>query len=497
MSEIHASTTNSDDNGTSIHAPALPNDIIMQDVNDQEDTKALIQDDGSGEEENEDEEDAVSVSTMIRNGGEPFETLRLKVAGLAAKVFHKKNSEVAIAQMKGGANNRVIGVTIIPKSKRFTLRWLKLFLQPHQRKSTTEPDSYVVRIPRTGVEGEDVVGAMGEDMKKEVAILNTVKSRLALPTPQVVHYDLTTDNIFERPYMIQKRLPGKNLQNQLWGELNTEQKKSVVKQVANLPSIIASVQGPAGDISVRNLYRPCDMPILTDRFSTSAFYDQPASRQASMCKPLDFLLERINFWRAYQTEHMGFCFEDLWDSFEIISHSLDKYGLLKGPCVLVHGDLQPYNLLAEIRSNNEVDITGVIDWDSAIIAPEFMAYIAPFWSWMPHEAASLTSAEEETFCLGVKPRTEAEKEIKQTFKDNASDEYKKYAFSMEAVIARRMFYILQNGIYGTWLMSEAQSLIVHYRELHPEDGIEFDDATEDEIEKARIAIAQYKAGYKD
>jgi len=287
--------------------------------------------------------------------------------------------------------------------------------------------------------------------------------------------------------MIQERLPGRNLQNQLWNELNREQKKSVVKQVANLPSIIASVQGPAGSISVDNLSRSCDLPLLTNRFSTSASHGQPSSRRATIHKPLDFLLERIDFWRAYQTESMEFCFEEIWDAFEVISHSLAKHGILDGPCVLVHCDLKPYNILAEICSDNEAKITGVIDWDSAVLAPEFMAYPAPFWSWLPDEVSDQTDADEEAFGLGVKPCTDEEKAIKQMFEDCASDTYKKYAFSMEAIIARRMFHILQNGIQGPWLMSEAQSIIVHYRELHPEDGIEYEDASEDEVAK------EYKA----
>jgi len=244
--------------------------MFMQDVDGREEVETLQQDEDDAEADSDDADDSVSVCATIRYGQEPFKTFQQKISELAGKVFHKKQSDIIIEQMKGGCNNRVFGVTISPKLKKFTLKWLKSCLCPRPRNVTTESETYVVRVPRVEVIGDNAARSMREDMKQEAAILETVKSRLSLPTPQVVHYDLTTDNIFERPYMIQKRLPGKNLQNQLWNELNTEQKKSVMKQVANLPSIIASVQGPAGSISIDNLSRSCDLLLLTNRFSTSA-----------------------------------------------------------------------------------------------------------------------------------------------------------------------------------------------------------------------------------
>ena len=464
----------------------------MQDINDQEGANTVQKDKELEGAAYADEDDAVSECATIVNGGEPFETFQHKVSEHASKIFHKKQSDITIKKMKGGTYNRVVGVTISSKVQKFTLEWFKSCLRRLQGIASVDSKSYIIRIPRVKVTGENAVRSMRDDMEQEVAILKTVQSQLPLPTPQVVSYDLTTDNVFERPYMVQKRIPGKNLQIQLWDQLNLEQKKSVVKQVANLPSIIASLQGPAGNLSCDNLSRTSVLSVITNKFHKPAYDKQSTPRLATTHKPLEFLLECINHWRAYQTAKQGFCFEELWDAFEIIANSLEKHGFLNGPCVLVQRDLKPYNLLAEIRSDTEVEITGVIDCDSAVIAPEFMAYPAPFWSWLPDDAADRTTADEEVFCLSAKPCTEDGKAIKQTFEENVSEKYKMYSFSMQAILARRMFLVLHDGIFGPWMMSETQNIIVHYIELHPEDGVEYEDASEDEVAKAQIAISQYK-----
>ncbi|KAI1515629.1 Phosphotransferase enzyme protein [Pyrenophora tritici-repentis] len=510
MSTFHISTTVglANNKDASPHVSDFPKDTIIKDIHEQEVANATEQDEnGEGYEKNEDTDDddddddggddAASECPTILNGEEPFETFQHKVREQASKLFQKQQSDVVITQMKGGTYNRVVGVTISSKLPKYTLAWLKSCLSARRKNATIDSTSYIIRIPRTEATGDDSIGSLADDMKQGVAILNTVKSCLSLPTPEVVSYDLTTDNVFGRPYMVQKRLPGKNLQFELWNRLNLEQKKSVVKQVANLPSIIASIQGPAGDISSDNLSCAPNLPILIDKFHKLAYSNQPTPGRATTGKPLKFLLECINHWRAYQTAKQGFCFEDVWDAFEIIAKSLEKHGILDGPCVLVHRDLEPYNLLAEIRSDTEVNITAVIDWDFAVIAPEFMAYPAPFWSWLPDNITEQAAGDEEVFCLSVKPNNRDAQVIKQTFDANTSEKHKMYAFSMEAILARRMFVILHDGIFGPWPMSEATSIIVHYRELHPEDGIEYDNVSEYEVEKARMAIAQYRAGYED
>jgi hypothetical protein len=77
----------------------------------------------------------------------------------------------------------------------------------------------------------------------------------------------------------------------------------------------------------------------------------------------DISVER---WRAFQTA-AGFCFEEIWDSFIAVSQGPQTSGFLGGPCFLIHGGFREYNILVEVRDSQNVEITGIMDWDEAII----------------------------------------------------------------------------------------------------------------------------------
>ncbi|CAG5169910.1 uncharacterized protein ALTATR162_LOCUS7100 [Alternaria atra] len=440
------------------------------------------EDNGDQQQHHESQDDVVSIAAMILQDQEPFETFQHKVVELAAKQFPRSPKDIAIYQMKGGSYNRVVGVIISSKPKKSGLHWfLRRCLGARGKKATPKLEPYIVRIPRTRYEDEDPAATMARHMERKVAILKTVGSRLPSPVPKVFSYDLTTTNVFERPYMIQTRLPGRNLWLELWSQLNEQQKKYVAKHITDLAPVIASVEGLAGNISSGNLSRPSTSSIYVDAFYTQAYDDQQTCKPTLTRKPIDHLLERCEQWRACERS-TGFCFEEIWDGFGAISKALEIRDFLYGSCVLVHGDLKPYNLLAEVRNETEVDITGVIDWDSAIIAPEFMAYRAPFWLWTPEDMDS-EKADEETMA-SFEPISEEGQGLKQVFLENASEKYKLYAFAPEAMLARRMFHILQESLRSAWEFEEAKNVIRKWNELHPEDGVQYPDSDTDSISDA-------------
>ncbi|KAL1795197.1 hypothetical protein ACET3X_007013 [Alternaria dauci] len=416
----------------------------------------------------EPDDDVASIATTIRYKQEPFETFQYKVAKFATEHFRKSPKDITIHRMKGGSYNRVIGITVASKLKQFSLFWfLRRCFGARKETLATKFDAYILRIPRMSFEGDNYVEDMAESMKHELAILETVSSRLPLPVPKVFSYDLTTTNMCERPFMIQTRLPGQNLRLELWRQLNIRQKQCVVERITDFAAVIASIEGPAGNISSENLSRPSTSSICVDTFSTPAYNDQPTHKPALARKPIDHLLEQCERWRAWERS-TGFCFEEVWDGFAAIARALEMRGFLDGPCVLVHGDLKPYNLLAEVCNETEVDITGVIDWDSAIMAPEFMAYRAPFWLWTPDD---MDSDEDEEIMATFEPVEEEGKKLKQVFLKNASEKYKLYAFAPEAMLARRMFFILKESLRSDWEFEEAKSVIREWIELHPEDDV--------------------------
>jgi aminoglycoside phosphotransferase (APT) family kinase protein len=44
-----------------------------------------------------------------------------------------------------------------------------------------------------------------------------------------------------------------------------------------------------------------------------------------------------------------------------------------------HGDFHPRNILAQVVDDDIVGVVGIIDWDAAGFAPDFVAFEAPCW----------------------------------------------------------------------------------------------------------------------
>ncbi|OAL52150.1 APH-domain-containing protein [Pyrenochaeta sp. DS3sAY3a] len=399
-------------------------------------------------------EDTASETSTIAFEQEPFELMKSKVEELITHKLARVPSEIQIERMEGGAYNRVIGASVVPRhSTRFCTHWFyerlcRLFGMADNRDSS----KYIVRIPRGETEGI---------ITSQVAVLHAIAPRLSFPVPQVVAYNDSYDNHLGRPYMIQERLPGQALSN-IWDALNLQQKKSVVKRYAELVSEIVSVEAVPGEISDRNLTAETGDPLHIDKMDRrgGAAYE-PAKPQTSA----EFMITLLRFWRGLDDEQHSWLHE-IWDGLIAITHSLDQRGFLALPTALFHPDLCEYNLLAQIRGAEEVEITGVIDWDDAVIAPTFMAYRAPTWLWMPGD----TDYEDDSL-VNDEPVTEEDRKLKAYFLEHASEDYRRHAFSPESILARRMFYILEHGMSSDYAMDMAKDIIREWNKLHSEDVV--------------------------
>ncbi|KAH8707080.1 hypothetical protein GQ44DRAFT_831133 [Phaeosphaeriaceae sp. PMI808] len=373
-------------------------------------------DGGSQSPTNDDAKSESSTNFFEDFGYEPFETFRNKIADLSTKYFE---SDVKIEHMHGGTFYRVVAVSGFAKSEKS-----HCFGCP-------KPEKYVILSPR------DYEGEIDDD----VTSLKFVNLHVSLPTPRIIAYDRTRENAVKQPYLILERLPGEDL-SRLWKTLNMAQKHSIAKQVATFAPTIALTNGPLGfptvSPAVSPTASPTEKPILAREFPIS---DGPRNRTTSTQEPaLTHLLNQIKLFRADELKD-GMSFEQVWNGFEVICHALKARGFLDGPCVLVHPFLcHISNIIAAVASDVHADITGVIDWNEAIFAPEFMAYQPPYWMWTSE--ADLFMKTEKDY-VDVEPDTEEGRALKQDFIDSATEIYLKFAFAPEAVIARQMFPILQ------------------------------------------------------
>ncbi|KAF1952775.1 hypothetical protein CC80DRAFT_571559 [Byssothecium circinans] len=414
---------------------------------------------------NNTEDDSASETSTIAYDHvdhEAFETFQTKVAQLAAEIF-PQGSTIAIDRMKGGSSNRVIGLTVSPpRTRKFVPKWIARYFQ--RRRSSNKQDGstkYILRIPRFDVNA----------LEWEVAALNVIASRLPLPTPKVVKYDVTKHNALGKPYMLQEQLPGHNL-SAVADELNLEQWKCVAKSVTEISSTIAAFTSlSAGEMSLDNLSTAQSSDVHIEKFcvphrgTTSEDFSKPNTWPAMPQDPLSFMLEQCERWREYQIS-AGVCWDHVWDGFSEISKSLHERGFLDGPFCLAHGDLLGYNFLVDVKDSATVEVTGVLDWDTAVFAPKFMAYRAPFWLWTDDDVDSYEEDDEDK--ATVEPEGEKEKALKRVFEAEASEEFKKFAFAPEAMLARRMFAILKGGMFSGQAVQEAEDILSEWEDLSSE-----------------------------
>ncbi|KAL8870722.1 MAG: hypothetical protein Q9198_007567 [Flavoplaca austrocitrina] len=74
--------------------------------------------------------------------------------------------------------------------------------------------------------------------------------------------------------------------------------------------------------------------------------------------------------------------EPVDDRLTTVAKDLDAIGMFKDSYfTLYHLDLHPYYIIVDVQSDGAANITGVLDWDSAVFAPDFVVCTPPSWIW--------------------------------------------------------------------------------------------------------------------
>lgn len=141
---------------------------------------------------------------------ESFDTYKLKVLQLCKDIGY---GEASIERMKGGSFNRVFG--------------LRVSLAPLR--------NYVLRVPRWAMDDEESV-----IIRDQAAVLVYVARYSFLRVPPVLAYDSTKDNALASQYVLQGRLPGRELQEVYYG-LPLSEKLKITSLVADLLLKIESI----------------------------------------------------------------------------------------------------------------------------------------------------------------------------------------------------------------------------------------------------------------
>ena len=110
---------------------------------------------------------------------------------------------------------------------------------------------------------------------------------------------------------------------------------------------------------------------------------------------------------------------------------------------LSHLDLAANNITVEVHLDNTITVTGVLDVDSACLAPTFVSCYLPWWLW-EDETQPGDALEDETQSKRPPPDPEL-LEIKRIFEEIIGDNLLRYAYHPDFRLARRLFKIACHG----------------------------------------------------
>lgn len=390
---------------------------------------------------------------------EPYDTFKDKCLELMLGIFHGGAvNDITIQRMTGGGYNRIIGANVYKpeKTNRFCIGSFKKLLENClgiRARKLRSYDEYILRIPRFASDASEI--------PYHAATINFMSSRLNYSLPEMVLYSVKEDNPIGRGYSLERRLSGTSLQR-LWDEvLNLEQKKNAARAILRITSEITSItHSCAGIISPSNTNMDFKANPKLEHFPIGGI----TGESIPLAKPQttkEFMLEQIE--RRKKLDPNFECTIDVHDALSGVINKLYDLGFLpdEDEFCFYHLDFQPRNMLAEV-DGDQVKITGLLDWDSAMFVPKFMAKRPPYWMWQEPE----THDDEEQQALRVPDKGE-DIELKKVFEDCADAENLRYAFGKEYVIARRIFHTILQGINSSWTMNAAWDIVDDFEKMYP------------------------------
>lgn len=365
-----------------------------------------------------------------------------------------------IERLRGGDYNRITGITL-PLSKR----------EEHGGRN------FILRVPRWDRGQTDQL----------VATLEYLRQNSSIPTARVVAKDFSEENVLGSPYVVQDRLPGSDLEI-LWNDLNHSQRCTVAKKVGGVVKSLLALESPvtgyikavAGETSstVSHVVVPFDL-----KSADGDVFDEPEPRdEIATASPrqsqstLDFFRCQIGRWRAVDVDGNAPLIGrtiDLWDNMLKVIEEMDDLGLFKSLThCLCHVDLYPRNIMAHIQPDGSVQISGILDWDEAVVAPKFVACEPPAWLWgfddnddeLPQHK-DLPAWPYEKPGAGDVPSTWKNRELKQLFEEHAGEEFVRLAYGEEWRLCRGLFRVALFGLTANENYEAAERIVEDWGRL--------------------------------
>ena len=329
-----------------------------------------------------------------------------------------------------------------------------------------------------------------EDYSKpddQVAMLTYVRNLTSIPIPDVVASDFTCDNVLKKPYVIQQRIPGVDLES-VWDDLSHPQRCTVAKAIGNVINSLLSAESPNPGVieaskSLSDSKHPVVVPWKLEspggRIVHELEPDETISANTTQVRTrtFNFFTDYLKRWRKEAlASNLGEPHEetDLYDDMLKLTEEMDDLGLFK-PDVncLCHLDLHnPRNIMVKIDSDDSIEITGILDWDEAVVAPKFVNCHPPGWLWGYNkddevDERGLLPWPYELEGANKEPSSPEQQELKRLFESHAGHEYSRLAYDASSRLIRCLFRIATEGLSSSWFFTAAESMVKEWKEIRP------------------------------
>ena len=364
-----------------------------------------------------------------------------------------------IEYLRGGTYNRIVGITRLDEN--------------------TEGESrMILRVPR----GKE------HPLDHDICMLKFVQKYFKGPVPRILTCDLTFDNPLNAPYLLQTRLSGHDLQSkaQSYPSLTQAQKIAFVKEFARLFLNMQALEHPyAGQIDISTsasgaetfMVTPFEIPsesanLKAKRAAISPFFrpsnfnieyaaPEKAEDELPDQTPYYLIMTQLGRWKHLELElqprSIG---NSMLDCLANAAVQLECMGYLRceSNC-LTHYDLDPRNIMVEIQADGTLEITGILDWDLAMFAPNWVSYRPPIWIWDWKE-----EGEDERLVNDV-PQTAEQRELKKLWEDLLGSDFQRYGCQPQYRLARRLFSFALYGLPTPAHVVEAEEFLQEWEEL--------------------------------
>ena len=392
-----------------------------------------------------------SETTTVVYGHETWEDFVPRVHQLCRQLWPSasEDEEFIIEKLRGGGYNRIIGIETPPSTS-----------DSHGR--------YILRIPR-------FVAAQQE---RELAIVRYVRHHTSIPTAEIIFFDSTPENPLNEPYAVQTRIPGRDLQ-QAYPKLSHEQKLAVAEQWGRMllseltiKNDFAGVVDATTNETGTNVYgfRPFEVNPQSDE-------DTQDVRLLSKQSILDMLTIQFERWdaadrRAYPDDNPL----DHLELLTVVAEEMDAAGLFSDSFFsLCHLDLAPRNVMVDVKEDDSVQISGVLDWDSAVFGPSFVVCEPPSWIWAWSTDDDEDDEEEENrdfedIHANDTPAKPEDQELKRRFEEVVGKDMLKYFYLPEYRLARSLFHVAMSGLRSQDAFTRTDRILQQWEELQAESA---------------------------